>query len=93
VTPTCLAWRWQVRAGRGSEAGPARLAVLTAGEPPHGSTRCFDVATSPAVPTTVIVAAAPSDEILAAVRSARPTHLVGYAPVIDRLARSSTRTR
>src|SRR5262245_6956117 len=40
VTLACLAWRWQVRAERDSVggAGPARLAVLAAGEPPHAST-------------------------------------------------------
>ena len=63
--------------------------MVTAGEPPHASTPLFDVATGPGMQTVVIPAAAPFDEVLAAVRDARPTHLVGYASVIGRLARSS----
>jgi phenylacetate-CoA ligase len=91
VTLACLAWRWQTRAERrsGSDARAARLAVLEAGEPPHASTPLFDVATGPAMQTVVIPAAAPFEEVLAAVRNARPTHLVGYASVVGRLARAS----
>ena len=39
--------------------------------------------------TVVIPASAPFDEVLAAVAGARPTHLVGYATVIGRLARAA----
>ncbi|MEV6928035.1 hypothetical protein AB0M46_26520 [Dactylosporangium sp. NPDC051485] len=91
VTLACLAWRWQARAERA--AGPgirgARLAVLEAGEPPHASTPLFDVATGPLMETIVIPAAAPFDQVLRAVSDARPTHLVGYASVIGRLARAA----
>ncbi len=91
VTLACLAWRWQVRAERaaGTESDPALLAVLESGEPPHASTPLFDVATGPAVRTVVIPAAAPFAQVRAAVADARPTHLVGYASVVGRLARAS----
>nr|WP_242666446.1 MULTISPECIES: phenylacetate--CoA ligase family protein [Parafrankia] len=98
VTLACLAWRWQVRGERASagpadpagEAGrPARLAVLEAGEPPHASTPLFDIATGPSTQTFVIPTTAPFDQILRAVADARPTHLVGYASVIGRLARAA----
>lgn len=91
VTLACLAWRWQVRAERaaGSGARPARLAVLEAGEPPHASTPLFDIATGPAMEAVVIPAAAPFDRVLAAVADARPSHLVGYASVVGRLARAA----
>ena len=90
VTLACLAWRWQARAERtsGSDLRPARLVVLEAGEPPHASTPLFDVATGPLMETVVIPAAAPFDRVLRAVADARPTHLVGYASVIGRLARA-----
>ena len=91
VTLACLAWRWQVRADRasGSGLGRTRLAVLEAGEPPHASTPLFDVATGPLMDTVVIPAAAPFDQVLRAVTDAQPTHLVGYASVIGRLARAA----
>lgn len=91
VTLACLAWRWQVRADRtsGSSPRPARLVVLEAGEPPHASTPLFDIATEPLMETVVIPAAAPFDQVLRAVAQARPTHLVGYASVIGRLARAA----
>ena len=91
VTLACLAWRWQARAERVSGSGgrPARLAVLEAGEPPHASTPLFDVATAPSMETVVIPAAVPFDQVLRAVADARPTHLVGYASVIGRLARAA----
>ena len=91
VTLACLAWRWQVRAERasGSAARPARLAVLEAGEPPHASTPLFDIATAPSMDTVVVAAAAPFDEVRQAVADARPTHLVGYASVVGRLARAA----
>ncbi|MGD9987526.1 phenylacetate--CoA ligase family protein [Pseudonocardia sp.] len=88
VTLACLAWRWQVRADRrAGRSGPSMLAVLEAGGPPHASTPLFDVATDPLMSTVVIPAAAPFDEVRAAVAAARPTHLVGYASVVGRLAR------
>src|SRR5882757_2368805 len=44
VTTACLAWRMQAHAERRDQAAPpARLAVLTAGVPPHASTPLFDV--------------------------------------------------
>jgi phenylacetate-CoA ligase len=91
VTLACLAWRWQVRAERvsGTSLRPARLAVLEAGEPPHASTPLFDVSTGPLMETVVIPAAAPFDQTLRAVADVRPTHLVGYASVIGRLARAA----
>ncbi len=93
VTLACLAWRTQVREDRRSpapaDAVPRRLAVLTAGEPPHASTPLFDVATVPGGETAVIPAAAPFDEVLAAVATAAPTELVGYASLIGRLARAA----
>jgi phenylacetate-coenzyme A ligase PaaK-like adenylate-forming protein len=73
----------------GSGGRPARLAVLEAGEPPHASTPLFDVATEPSTRTVVIPAAAPFEEVLRAVTDARPTHLVGYASLIGRLARAA----
>ena len=91
VVLACLAWRWQVRAERaaGSDVRQARLAVLEAGEPPHASTPLFDVPTGPSTATVVIPAAAPFDRVLREVTEARPTHLVGYASVIGRLARAA----
>jgi phenylacetate-coenzyme A ligase PaaK-like adenylate-forming protein len=91
VTLACLAWRWQVRDERASRSDlrPARLAVLSAGEPPHASTPLFDIATDPSMETTVIPAGAPFDQVLRAVLDERPTHLVGYASVIGRLARAA----
>jgi phenylacetate-coenzyme A ligase PaaK-like adenylate-forming protein len=92
VTLACLAWRWQARAERaaGSELRGARLAVLEAGEPPHASTPLFDIAIESSMETIVIPAAAPFDQLRRAVAGAKPTHLVGYASVIGRLARATT---
>jgi phenylacetate-coenzyme A ligase PaaK-like adenylate-forming protein len=92
VTLACLAWRWQARADRaaGSDLRAARLGVLEAGEPPHASTPLFDIATDSSMETMVIPAAAPFDQVRRAVAAARPTHLVGYASVIGRLARATT---
>jgi phenylacetate-coenzyme A ligase PaaK-like adenylate-forming protein len=90
VTTACLAWRMQARAERRDAAAlPARLAVLTAGTPPHASTPLFDVPTIAGMDTAVIEAGAPFDDVLAAVRNYAPTHLVGYASLIGRLARAS----
>jgi phenylacetate-CoA ligase len=90
ITTACLAWRTQARdERRGPVVGNARLAVLTAGVPPHASTPLFDVPTAAGMQTVVIEAGAPFDEVLAAVGEHAPTHLVGYASVIGRLARAS----
>lgn len=90
VTAACLAWRTQARAERRSDPAPnARMAVLTAGVPPHASTPLFDIPTIAGMNTAVIEAGAPFDEVLAAVQTYAPTHLVGYASVIGRLARAS----
>jgi phenylacetate-CoA ligase len=92
VTLACLAWRMQVRAElvqAAARAGPARLAVLEAGEPPHASTPLFDVPTTAGMETVVIAAGQPFDDVVAAVARARPTHLVGYASVIGRLAKAA----
>jgi phenylacetate-CoA ligase len=94
VTLACLAWRMQTRderrdAADGQPAGPARLAVLEAGGPPHASTPLFDVPTTAGMETVVIAAGQPFDAVVAAVQSARPTHLVGYASVVGRLARAA----
>jgi phenylacetate-coenzyme A ligase PaaK-like adenylate-forming protein len=90
VTAACLAWRTQAMQERrhGSVPRP-RLAVLTAGVPPHASTPLFDIPTADGMTTAVIEAGAPFDEVLAAVDAYAPTHLVGYASVIGRLARAS----
>ena len=91
VTLACLAWRMQVRGERDAGVGtrPARLAVLEAGGPPHASTPLFDVPTTAGMETIVIPAAQPFDAVLTAVQRARPTHLVGYASVVGRLARAA----
>ena len=90
VTAACLAWRMQAREERrGSASSAPLLAVLEAGTPPHASTPLFDVPTAADMDTVVVEAAAPFDEVLAAVSAARPTHLVGYASVIGRLARAA----
>jgi phenylacetate-CoA ligase len=89
IAVTCLAWRMQAREERRSSPSPARLAVLEAGVPPHASTPLFDVPTAAGMATVVIPAGAPFGEVLAAVAAARPTHLVGYASVIGRLARAA----
>lgn len=91
VSFACLAWRMQAREDR-RQPGPAeqrRLAVIEAGGPPHGSTPLFDVGLRPEVETVVIGANAPFAELLASVADARPTHLVGYASEIGRLARAA----
>jgi phenylacetate-CoA ligase len=90
VSVSCLAWRMQAREERRSPLrSPARLAVLESGAPPHASTPLFDVPTAAEMETVVIPAGAAFDEVLAAVAAARPTHLVGYATVIGRLARAT----
>ncbi|MDT5091799.1 MAG: hypothetical protein QOH60_1162 [Mycobacterium sp.] len=90
VSVACLAWRMQAREeAHTATQGPTRLAVLEAGVPPHASTPLFDVPTAPGMETVVIAAGAPFGEVLAAVAAARPTHLVGYASVIGRLARAA----
>ncbi|CAM02947.1 phenylacetate-coenzyme A ligase PaaK-like adenylate-forming protein [Saccharopolyspora erythraea NRRL 2338] len=91
VSLACLAWRTQAREER--RAGgqrPALLAVLEAGEPPHASTPLFDVPSTAGMDTVVIPAGEPFDDVLEAVAAARPTHLVGYATVIGRLARAAS---
>lgn len=90
VTTACLAWRIQARDERRGQSVPnPRLAVLTAGVPPHASTPLFDVPTVAGMQTVVIEAGAPFDEVLAALDRHAPTHLVGYASMIGRLARAS----
>ncbi|TDK95519.1 phenylacetate--CoA ligase family protein [Mycobacterium paragordonae] len=89
ISAACLAWRVQAREEQRAQPLPARLAVLTAGVPPHASTPLFDVPTAPGMQTVVIAAGAPFHEVLPAVAAAAPTHLVGYPTVIGRLARAS----
>jgi phenylacetate-CoA ligase len=90
VSIAALAWRTQARAERLTPSrAPMRLAVLEAATPPHASTPLFDVPTADGMETVVIAAGAPFDEVLAATAAARPTHLVGYASVIGRLARAA----
>lgn len=90
ITTACLAWRVQARAERRHPPGErTRLAVLTAGVPPHASTPLFDVPTAAGMETVVIEAGAPFDDVLAAVARNAPTHLVGYPSVIGRLARAT----
>lgn len=90
ISTACLAWRMQARdERRGESVQDARLAVLSAAVPPHASTPLFDVPTVAGMKTVVIEAGAPFEEVLAAVERCAPTHLVGYASVIGRLARAS----
>ncbi|MGA8114952.1 MAG: hypothetical protein WCA46_14900 [Actinocatenispora sp.] len=91
VSLACLAWRTQAREQRRGTPPehPARLAVLAAGEPPHASTPLFDVPVEPGTDTVVIPAGAPFGDITAAVQSARPDHLVGYATLVAQLARAT----
>jgi phenylacetate-CoA ligase len=90
VSVTCLAWRMQAAQERRFPLkSPALLAVLAAGGPPHASTPLFDVPTTPEMATVVIPAGDPFDAVRAAVAAARPTHLVGYATVVGKLARAT----
>jgi phenylacetate-CoA ligase len=91
VSACCLAWRMQARDERRTRSPRpmARLAVLAAGVPPHASTPLFDVPTAAGMQTVVIGAGDPFNQVLAAVADAQPTHLVGYATVIGRLARAA----
>jgi phenylacetate-coenzyme A ligase PaaK-like adenylate-forming protein len=90
ITYLGLAWRTQIQEERALAPGSphGRLAVLEAGEPPHGSTPLFDFPATPQMESVVIAAGAPFDEVLAAVAGADPTHLVGYASVVGHLARA-----
>lgn len=90
VSVACLAWRTQALAEQDEPSrSPARLAVLAAGMPPHASTPLFDIPTTADMQTVVIPVGHPFDEIVSAVEAARPSHLVGYASVIGRLARAA----
>ncbi|RUP04014.1 MAG: phenylacetate--CoA ligase family protein [Mycobacterium sp.] len=89
TSAACLAWRVQAREEQRTQLVSSRLAVVTAGVPPHASTPLFDVPTAPGMQTVVIPAGAPFAEVLAAVAAAGPTHLVGYPTVIGRLARAT----
>lgn len=90
TSATCLAWRMQAaQERRSTQQPPARLAVLAAGGPPHASTPLFDVPTTPTMTTVVIPAGDPFDDVRSAVAAARPSHLVGYATVIGKLARAT----
>lgn len=91
VSVICLAWRMQAAQERRrlSSQPPALLAVLAAGGPPHASTPLFDVPTTPKMTTVVIPAGDPFDDVRAAVAAAQPSHLVGYATVIGKLARAT----
>ncbi|MGB0969950.1 MAG: phenylacetate--CoA ligase family protein [Mycobacterium sp.] len=91
VSVTCLAWRMQAADERirSSQQPPARLAVLAAGGPPHASTPLFDVPTTPTMTTVVIPAGDPFEDVRSAVAAARPSHLVGYATVVGKLARAA----
>ncbi|MCH9735175.1 MAG: phenylacetate--CoA ligase family protein [Actinomycetia bacterium] len=91
VSVTCLAWRMQAahERSRPPRQPPALLAVLAAGGPPHASTPLFDVPTTPTMTTVVIPAGQPFEEVRSAVAAARPSHVVGYATVIGKLARAT----
>lgn len=91
IAAACLAWRTQAREERRNsrQSTTARLAVLSAGVPPHASTPLFDVPTAPNMQTAVITASAPFGEVLAALSEVQPTHLVGYPTVVGRLARAA----
>ncbi|WP_319435485.1 phenylacetate--CoA ligase family protein [Mycobacterium sp. RTGN5] len=89
ISAACLAWRMQARDEQRAPATDSRLAVLTAAVAPHASTPLFDVPTVAGMQTTVIEAGAPFEQVLANVAAVAPTHLVGYATVIGRLARAT----
>ncbi len=90
ITTACLAWRMQAREERRTQPTPnPKLAVLTAGTPPHASTPLFDVPTAAGMDTVVIEAGSPFNEVLGAVEAHAPTHLVGYASIIGRMARAA----
>jgi phenylacetate-coenzyme A ligase PaaK-like adenylate-forming protein len=89
ISAACLAWRMQARDERRAPTTGSRLAVLTAAVAPHASTPLFDVPTVDGMQTTVIEAGAPFGQVLADVAAVEPTHLVGYATVIGRLARAT----
>jgi len=89
ISAACLAWRMQVRDERRASSTGGRLAVLTAAVAPHASTPLFDVPTLEGMQTAVIEAGAPFEQVLADVAAFVPTHLVGYATVIGRLARAT----
>lgn len=89
ISAACLAWRAQALAEQDRLPGPARLAVIAAGMPPHASTPLFDIPTVEGMQTVVVPAGAVFDEVCAAVADLKPTHLVGYASVIGQLARAS----
>ncbi|MCH9728889.1 MAG: phenylacetate--CoA ligase family protein [Actinomycetia bacterium] len=91
VSATCLAWRMQAadERVRPSQQAPALLAVLAAGGPPHASTPLFDVPTTPKMTTVVISAGEPFENVRSAVAASRPSHLVGYATVVGKLARAA----
>ncbi len=95
ISFACLAWRLQAREDRRlpQRVAAPRLAVLAAGTPPHASTPLFDAPVRAEVQTFVIEAGAPFDEVRAAVAAAAPTHLVGYASVVGRLARATLNGR
>jgi phenylacetate-CoA ligase len=83
-----LAWRMQARFERAAEPVPTpRMAVIAAGAPPHASTPLFNTAINPAMKTVVVPASLDDDELVARVRAVDPTHIVGYASVVVRLAR------
>jgi phenylacetate-coenzyme A ligase PaaK-like adenylate-forming protein len=90
VSIAALAWRMQARAER--RAGPVarpRMAVIVAGSPPHASTPLFDIPTEPETQTEVLPAGLPLDAIRERLAASAPTHLVGYASVIARLAKET----
>jgi phenylacetate-coenzyme A ligase PaaK-like adenylate-forming protein len=89
ISAACLAWRMQARDELHAPAMDSRLAVLTAAVAPHASTPLFDVPTVAGMQTTVIEAGAPFEQVLANMAAVAPTHLVGYATVIGRLARAT----
>lgn len=89
ISAACLAWRMQARDEQRAPTADSRLAVLTAAVAPHASTPLFDVPTATGMRTTVIEAGAPFEQVLAEVGALAPTHLVGYATVVGRLARAT----
>ena len=73
ITTACLADACRrVTNGAARRRRMPRLAVLTAGVPPHASTPLFDVPTAAGMQTVVIEAGAPFDEVLAAVDEHAP---------------------
>ena len=90
VSVACLAWRMQAREERrGAAPSESCLPYWRRAHPRTQAHRCSTCRRRRAWTPSSSSAAAPFDDVLAAVSAAAPTHLVGYASVIGRLARAA----